>query len=110
MMSPRSKALITGLLAVLGVVQAADDDPFFPKPSYFKKYFAQPVTQVELQLPVKLEDYLVDERLELSLKSYLELVMANNADISIERLSVVSTRNATPSPSGASHPLPTPTL
>src|SRR5260370_8967986 len=94
MMPPRSKALITGLLAVLGVVQAADDDPFFPKPSYFKKYFAQPVTQVELQLPVKLEDYRVDDRLELSLKGYLELVMANNADISIQRLSVVSNRNA----------------
>ncbi len=106
-MPPRSQVLATGLLVLLGVAQAADDDPFFPKPSYFKKYFAQPVTQVELQLPVKLEDYLVDERLELSLKSYLELVMANNADISIERLSVVSSRNAITRAFGAFDPLAT---
>src|SRR5260370_41692835 len=105
MMPPRSKALITGLLAVLGVVQAADDDPFFPKPSYFKKYFAQPVTQVELQLPVKLEDYRADDRLELSLKGHLELVMANNADIRIQRLSVVSNRNAITQAFGAFHPV-----
>src|SRR5437764_10138543 len=104
-MPPGLKVLIPALLALAGLVQAGDDDPFFPKPSYFKKYFAQPITQVELQLPVKLEDSLVDERLELSLKAYLELVLANNADISIQRLSVVSNRNAIMRAFGAFDPV-----
>jgi hypothetical protein len=44
------------------------------------------VTKVDLEPPVHLEDYVVEGRLELSLKSYLEPVMANNANISLRRL------------------------
>jgi len=101
------KALGVAFFGFLSLAQAADDHPFFPKPSYFRKYFARPVTQVELQPPVRLEDYLTDGKLELSLKSYLGLVMANNADISIQRLTVVLNRNAITRAFGVFDPLAT---
>ena len=66
----------------------------FPKPSYFRQTFARPVTKVELKPPVHLPDYVADGKLELSLRSYLELVMANNTDIAIQRLTVDVAQNA----------------
>jgi outer membrane protein len=70
----------------------------FPKPSYFREIFARPVTQVQLQAPARLPDYLVEDKdgkkLELSLKSYLDLVMANNTDIAVSRLTVSVAQNA----------------
>ncbi len=52
----------------------------FPLPSYFRETFARPVTKVELQPPVHLSDFVIEDKegkkLELSLKSYLDLVMA----------------------------------
>jgi outer membrane protein len=66
----------------------------FPKPSYFRQTFARPITHVELNAPVHLEDYVIGDKLELSLHSYLELVMANNTDIAIQRLTVDVAENA----------------
>src|ERR1039457_710283 len=66
----------------------------FPKPAYFRETFARPITKVELKAPVRLPDYVVGAKLELSLRSYLELVMANNTDIAIERLTVDVAQNA----------------
>ncbi len=91
----RNLQIITaGLLVFAGIAGAADDDPYFPKPSYFKKYFARTVTKVELEPPLKLEDYVVDGKLELSLKSYLDLVMANNPNVGIQRLSLTVNEDA----------------
>lgn len=73
---------------------AQSTDPFFPKLSYFKNHFARPVTKVELKPPVRLADYVVDGKLELSMKSFLDLAMANNPDIFIQKLSVEVNRNA----------------
>jgi outer membrane protein TolC len=66
----------------------------FPKPHYFEETFRRAQTRVELQPPVKLKDFVIDGVLTLSLKSYLELVMANNTDIAIQMLSVESPKNA----------------
>jgi len=66
----------------------------FPKPAYFRQTFARPITHVELNAPVHLEDYAIGGKLELSLHSYLELVMANNTDIAIQRLTVDVAENA----------------
>src|SRR5580704_14939504 len=66
----------------------------FPKPAYFRETFARPVTKVELKSPARLPDYVVGGKLELSLRSYLELVMANNTDIAIQRLTVDVAQNA----------------
>lgn len=43
---------------------------------------------------MRLQDFVVDGKLELSLRSYLELVMANSTDISIQRLSLEIPKNA----------------
>lgn len=82
--------LLTLLLAMAAFGQLAS----FPKPAYFRETFARPVTKVELQPPVRLDDYVVGAKLELSLRSYLELVMANNTDIAIQRLTVDVAQNA----------------
>jgi outer membrane protein TolC len=49
--------------------------------------------KVELQPPVRLSDYVVDGKLELSLRSYIELVMANNTDVAVSRLDVETAKN-----------------
>jgi outer membrane protein TolC len=66
----------------------------FPKPNYFRETFAKSQTKVELQAPAKLKDFVHGDKLELSLKNYLELVMANNTDIQIQRLSLEIPKNA----------------
>src|SRR5215472_15976286 len=68
--------------------------PSFPTPSYFRQTFAPVNSRVELQGPVRLRDFVADGKLELSLKQYLELVMANNTDIQIQLLSLEMPKNA----------------
>ncbi|HWC95778.1 MAG TPA: TolC family protein [Candidatus Sulfopaludibacter sp.] len=51
-------------------------------------------TRVELKAPVRLNDFVRSNKLELSLKSYLELVMSNNTDIQIQMLSLETPKNA----------------
>ncbi len=65
----------------------------FPRASYFRKMFSTPTGRVELQPPVRLSDFVVDGKLQLSLRSYLDLVMANNTDIAVQKLSVETARN-----------------
>ncbi len=77
----------------------------FPKPSYFRETFARTQTKVELKDPVRLEDFVVGGKLELSLKNYLALVMANNTDIQIQMLSVEMPKNAILRAFGAWDPL-----
>lgn len=93
-MTPPWQKLVA--VTMLGFVSAAraDDFPFFPQPSYFKKYLARPVTGVELGPPVRLEDYVVDSKLELSVKAYLNLVMANNPNVSIQKLTLAVSDDA----------------
>ena len=65
----------------------------FPRLSYFRETFSKPVTKVELQPPVRLGDFAASGKLELSLRQYLELVMANNTEIQIQKLAVETPRN-----------------
>jgi outer membrane protein TolC len=70
----------------------------FPKPSYFRESFIKPSAHVELAPPTRLEDFVVPgkdgQALQLSLKDYLSLVMSNNTDIAIQRLTVSTSENA----------------
>lgn len=91
MISMRLVAILTALTFSTAWAQT---DPFFPKPSYFRKHFRNVPTKVELQPPVRLADFVVDGKLELSLKNYLELVMANNPDIAVQKLNVDFSRDA----------------
>jgi outer membrane protein len=85
-------------IAICFATAALSQISSFPKPSYFRETFARPVTKVELQPPVHLSDFVIEDKegkkLELSLKSYLDLVMANNTDIAVSRLTVDVAQNA----------------
>lgn len=72
----------------------AQEAPMFPTPSYLRRHFSTPSPKVELQAPVRLADFEVGGKLELSLRAYLELVLANNTDIAISKLSVETQKNA----------------
>src|SRR5579864_1689235 len=78
----------------LAVPLGAQTDPFFPTPSYFRKHFSNVSTHVELQPPVRLNDLVVGGTLELSLRNYLYLVMANNPDVIVQKLTVDFNRDA----------------
>ena len=81
----RLRTILLGTLLAAGAFAQMSS---FPKPSYFRETFAQAQTHVELKPAAKLKDYVVGGKLELSLKHYLELVMANNTDIQIQFLSL----------------------
>ena len=66
----------------------------FPKPSYFRETFNKTQPKVELKDPVRLKDFVVGDKLELSLKDYLALVVANNTDIQLQMLSLETPKNA----------------
>ena len=85
------RTLITGTLLTAGAFAQMSS---FPKPSYFRETFQKTQTRVELRDPVKLKDFVVDGKLELSLAHYLELVMANNTDVAIQLLSLEVPKNA----------------
>lgn len=69
--------------------------PVFPTRSYFKTHlFSHPTGRVELKPPVRIDDRVVDGKIELSLRAYLDLVMANSPDIEIQRLNVETRKNA----------------
>jgi len=68
--------------------------PTFPSKNFYRMSFNKTTPNVELKAPVRLADYVVDSKLELSLRSYLDAVMANNTDIVVQKLSVEVFRNA----------------
>jgi outer membrane protein len=104
----RSKCCIIGLLLSGAALSTAQDaEPFFPKPAYFKRHFGTASPQVELKTPARLDDYSVSGKLELSLKNYLQLVMTNNPDISIQVVSVEIQKDAITRAFGVFDPLAT---
>jgi len=84
------RTLLTGILLTAGAFAQMSS---FPKPSYFRETFSKTRTNVELKDPIKLRDFVVSGKLELSLKHYLELVMANNTDIQIQYLTIETPMN-----------------
>lgn len=85
-----ARLLLSWLATAVALAQVSS----FPRPSYFRQTFARPDTRVELKGPVRLRDFVADGKLELSLRNYLELVMANNTDIQIDLLTVETPKNA----------------
>ncbi|HYO83682.1 MAG TPA: TolC family protein [Bryobacteraceae bacterium] len=68
--------------------------PAFGTGAWFTRSFNHQRPRVELQGPVAFDAHVIDDRLELSLRNYIDLVLANNTDIQLERLSVEIPRNA----------------
>src|SRR5262249_2749792 len=87
----RVKVLFAGMLLASSAYAQLTS---FPKPSYFRETFSKTESKVELKPPVRLSDFMAGDKLELSLKSYLELVMANNTDIQIQKLTLEMPANA----------------
>lgn len=85
------RTLITGTLLAAGALAQTSS---FPKPAYFRETFQKAQTKVELKPPARLNDFVADGKLELSLQHYLELVMANNTDVQLQLLSLEIPRNA----------------
>jgi outer membrane protein len=68
--------------------------PTFGTKDYFNFVFRSGSPAVQLAGPIRLEDYVVDGKIELSLRSYTELVLANNTDIQLQKLLVEPSQNA----------------
>ncbi|MEO8372656.1 MAG: TolC family protein [Candidatus Solibacter sp.] len=83
------RTLATGILLTTGAFAQS-----FPKPSYFRETFNKTQPKVELKDPVRLKDFVVGDKLELSLKNYLALVVANNTDIQLQMLTLETPKNA----------------
>ena len=96
------RTIISGILLAAGAWAQLSS---FPKPSYFRETFSKTQTKVELKDPVRLQDFVAGDKLELSLKNYLALVMANNTDIQIQMLTVETPKNAILRAFGAWDPL-----
>jgi outer membrane protein TolC len=106
-MTPSRKSVAIALLTSVSLATASDLYPFFPQPNYFKQYLARPVTGFELGPPVRFDDYVIDSKLELSVKAYLTLVMANNPSVSIQKLNVTVSEDAITRAFGIFDPLAT---
>ncbi len=65
----------------------------FPAVNYFKEQWTKPPVSVEIESVSRLDDFVVDGKLQLSLRSYIELVMANNPDINLQKLAVYEQEN-----------------
>lgn len=79
------RSLFTGVL----IAACAFGQQFsFPKPSYFRETFQKTRTKVDLRDPVRFKDFIADGKLSLSLRNYLELVMANNTDVQLQLISL----------------------
>src|SRR5690606_5033807 len=66
----------------------------FPDKSYWRAMFQSAPYDLEIESVGRLDGYLVNDRLELSLQAYLELVMANNPNINLQKLAVYEQQNA----------------
>jgi HAE1 family hydrophobic/amphiphilic exporter-1 len=89
----RTILAVVPFLVVLRVACALDN-PLFPRISWFRQHFGPSSYRVQLQPPAYLSDHVVGGRVELSLRSYLELVLENNTDIALAKLLVVYPANA----------------
>jgi outer membrane protein TolC len=62
--------------------------------AWFRQTFRASDTTVTILPPARLKDFVVDGKLRLSLRHYLELVLTNNTDIAIQRLQLETPKNA----------------
>jgi outer membrane protein len=68
--------------------------PWLASGAWFRKTFFYRDVQINLRDPVKLKDYVVDGKLTLSLRNYLDLVMSNNTDVETQRVQLEYSKNS----------------
>jgi outer membrane protein len=74
--------------------QADAKAPWLGTTAWFRKTFFYDSVHVTLRDPTRLRDFVVEGQLNLSLKNYLDLVMANSTDIEIQRLQLEYPKDA----------------
>ncbi len=94
--APARKAsrLLPALAILIGAVPASAQLSTFPDGDYFRELWQRAPYDVEVDMVTDLEDFVVDGKLELSLRDYLELVMANHPDVQIQVLNVLESENS----------------
>ena len=80
--------------AFLAQTALAQTASIFPAPTWFREHLGTPPARVELQPPAQIQDYVVDGKLQLSMRAYIELALRNNTDIALAKLQVLSPANA----------------
>lgn len=86
---------VIAILLMLSAAGAASGQfRTFPNRAYWNEQWTPAPYDVEIESVGRLEDFVVDGKVELSLRAYLELVMANNPDVNLQKLSVYEQENA----------------
>jgi outer membrane protein TolC len=83
-----------GATATMNADIANKTTPWVGTGEYIRKTFKINDTAINIAGPVRLRDFIADGKLTLSLRNYLELVLANNTDIAITRLNLELPQNA----------------
>lgn len=65
----------------------------FPAENYFREQWVKPPVDMQIEPVARLEDFLYQGKVELSLRGFVELVIANNPDVSLQKLAVYEARN-----------------
>jgi outer membrane protein TolC len=92
-MSNATRASLVAAL-LLAAAPLAAQFATFPDGAYFREQWQFAPYEVEIDTVANLEDFVVDGKLELSLREYLELVMANHPDVQIQVLNVLESENS----------------
>lgn len=89
-----ARRLRPAAMLLLFGASAAAQFATFPDGAYFREQWQMAPYEVEIDTVTALEDLVVDGKLELSLREYLELVMANHPGIQIQVLNVRESENS----------------
>lgn len=76
----------------LGCFPLATSAQIFPTPDYFRKVIFRPQIPTQVPGPEGLPDYVKDGKLQLTVSDAIKLVLANNTDVRINRLSLESSQ------------------
>ena len=90
----RANRLAPLAAALLAAAPLAAQFATFPAGDYFREQWQAAPYAVEIDTVANLRDFVVDGKLELSRRAYLELVMANHPDVQIQVLNVLETQNS----------------
>jgi outer membrane protein len=92
--APGSTPTSPGNTLVTSTSTPTADAPLFYQKQYIDRIWKTPSPRVELKAPVRITEFDRGGKLELSLRDFLDSVLANNTDIQIQRMSIEQPRNA----------------
>jgi len=95
--------LVSILIFILTIAPLSAET--FPSAQWFRLHLGSPNLRVDLQQPAHISDHVVDGKLELSLRTCIELALENNTDIALAKLQVLTPANAIMRALGAFDPL-----